>query len=149
MKHILILTGLIWTGFTLPASAATYGQKVVAAVLLAEARGEGETGMVAVAEVIRRRADQKGISPLLVVKPGAFSSLNGKTHDQIVRQFENHPMFPQALRIARTLYNEPEKLRNITKGATHFTHKAETPYWAVNQTPVAVIGNHAFYRLAN
>lgn len=149
MKHILILTGLIWAGFTLPASAATYGQKVVAAVLLAEARGEGETGMVAVAEVIRRRADQKGISPLLVVKPGAFSSLNGKTHDQIVRQFEHHPMFPQALRIARTLYNEPEKLRNITKGATHFTHKAETPYWAVNQTPVVVIGNHAFYRLAN
>jgi len=149
MKHILILTGLIWTGFALPASAATYGQKVVAAVLLAEARGEGETGMVAVAEVIRRRADLKGISPLSVVKPGAFSSLNGKTHDQIVRQFEHHPMFPQALRIARTLYNEPEKLRNITKGATHFTHKAETPYWAVNQTPVAVIGNHAFYRLAN
>lgn len=147
MKHILILTGLIWAMLASSASAATYGQKVVAAVLLAEARGEGETGMVAVAEVIRRRADQKGITPLQVVKPGAFSSLNGKTHDQIVRKFENHPMFPEALRIARMLYNEPQKLRNITRGATHFTNKEETPYWAVNQTPVAVIGNHAFYRL--
>ena len=147
MKHILLLTVLVWAGFTSPASAATYGQKVVAAVLLAEARGEGETGMVAVAEVIRRRADQQGVSPLLVVKPGAFSSLNGKTHDEIVKEFHRHPLFPQALRIARTTYNEPQKLQNITRGATHFTHKKETPYWAVNQTPVAVIGNHAFYRL--
>jgi hypothetical protein len=149
MKHILLLTGLLWAGFTLPASAATYGQKVVAAVLLAEARGEGENGMMAVAEVIRRRADQKGISPLSVVKPGAFSSLNGKTHEQIVREFEKHPLFPEALRIAKTTYNEPPKMRNITRGATHFTHKKEVPYWAVNQTPVAIIGNHAFYRLDN
>ncbi|HEY1170269.1 MAG TPA: cell wall hydrolase [Verrucomicrobiae bacterium] len=147
MKRILLLTVLVWAGFTSPASAATYGQKVVAAVLLAEARGEGETGMVAVAEVIRRRADQEGVSPLRVVKPGAFSSLNGKTHDEIVKEFYKHPQFSQALRIARTTYNEPQKLRNITRGATHFTHKKETPYWAVNQTPVAVIGNHAFYRL--
>ncbi len=147
MKHILLLMVLVWAGFTSPASGATYGQKVVAAVLLAEARGEGETGMVAVAEVIRRRADQQGVSPLSVVKPGAFSSLNGKSHDQIVKEFEKHPLFPQAVRIARTTYNEPQKMRNITRGATHFTNKKETPYWAVNQTPVAVIGNHAFYRL--
>lgn len=147
MRHILILSGLVWVGSLMTAQAATYGQKVVAAVLLAEARGEGQTGMIAVAEVIRRRADQNNITPLAVVKPGAFSSLNGKTHDQILREFQHHPMFPEALRIARLIYNEPEKLRDITHGATHFTNKRETPYWAVNQTPVAVIGNHAFYRL--
>ena len=147
MKHILMLTALLWAGFVMPGSAATYGQKVVAAVLLAEARGEGQTGMQAVAEVIRRRADDQGTTPLGVVKPGAFSSLNGKTHDQIVRQFENHPLFPQALEIARMTYNEPHKLKNLTRGANHFTKKQETPYWAINQTPVVVIGNHAFYRL--
>ncbi len=44
-------------------------------------------------------------------------------------------------------YNEPHKLKNLTRGANHFTKKQETPYWAINQTPVVVIGNHAFYRL--
>lgn len=40
--------------------AATHGQEIVAAVLIAEARGEGEKGMAAVAEFIRRRADIRG-----------------------------------------------------------------------------------------
>ena len=127
--------------------AATYGQKVVAAVLLAEARGEGLDGMRAVAEVIRRRADRQGVSPLAVVRPGAFSSLNGTTQDKLLRRFERHPLFESALRIARIAYNEPEKLGNLTRSATHFTHKSEKPYWSEGHVPVAVVGNHAFYRL--
>ncbi len=127
--------------------AATYGQKVVAAVLLAEARGEGERGMTAVAEVIRRRADQRRVTPLAVVQPGAFSSLNGINRDQLLRKFERHPLFQSALRIARLAYNEPERLGNLTRAATHFTRKDERPYWANGHHPVAVIGNHAFYRL--
>jgi N-acetylmuramoyl-L-alanine amidase len=126
---------------------ATYGQKVVAAVLLAEARGEGTDGMVAVAEVMRRRADERGVSMLAIARPGAFSSLNGTTRDRLLQRFERHPLFPQALEIARTAYNRPRDLRNITLGATHFTHKSEQPYWAVGHQPVVVIGNHAFYRL--
>jgi N-acetylmuramoyl-L-alanine amidase len=129
------------------ATAATYGQQVVAAVLLAEARGEGREGMVAVAEVMRRRADAQGTTMLGVARPGAFSSLNGKTHERLLSEFRHHPLFPAALEISRTAYNQPGRLRNITQGATHFTHKAERPYWALGHAPVAVIGNHAFYRL--
>jgi len=113
---LLVALALILAG---SARAATYGQKVVAAVLLAEARGEGEEGMMAVAEVIRRRADQKATSLLAVVRPGAFSSLNGLSHEKILRKFERHPLFPEALRIARIAYNEPEKLQNLTLRATH------------------------------
>lgn len=127
--------------------AATYGQQVVAAVLLAEARGEGEEGMRAVAEVIRRRAEQQGTSLLAVVKPGAFSSMNGLSHDKILGKFQRHPLFPKALQIARIAYNEPAKLGNLTLQATHFTHKNEKPYWSEGHKPVAIIGNHAFYRL--
>ena len=145
MRTILLLS-LALLG-TVPLRAATYGQKVVAAVLLAEARGEGETGMMAVAEVIRHRADQKGVSMLAVVHAGAFSSLNGTTRDKLLRRFEHHPLFPEALRIARLAYNEPQKLRNLSHSATHFTDKDERPYWAEGHTPVAVIGNHTFYRL--
>lgn len=130
------------------ASAATYGQEVVAAVLLAEARGEGVKGMQAVVEVIRRRADMKGVSMLAVIEPGAFSSLNGTNRDALLKKFWKHPMFSAALEIARRAYNRPETLRNITKGATHFARKEEIPWWAQGKHPVTTIGNHAFYRLA-
>jgi len=129
------------------ASTATYGQEVLAAVLLAEARGEGEVGMRAVAEVVRRRADAKGVSMLSVLKPGAFSSLNGTDRDALLRRFHGHPLFPKALAIARIAYNRPETLGDLTRGANHFTHKRERPYWSAGLQPVVVIGNHAFYRL--
>lgn len=145
MKNILLLSLVLLAAG--PLRAATYGQKVVAAVLLAEARGEGESGMMAVAEVIRHRADQRGVSLLAVMRPGAFSSLNGTTHEKLLHKFERHPLFPEALHIARLAYNDPEQLGNRTHSATHFTHKDERPYWSEDHTPVAVIGNHAFYRL--
>jgi spore germination cell wall hydrolase CwlJ-like protein len=127
--------------------AAPYGQEVMAAVLLAEARGEGDKGMTAVAEVIRRRADQKGVGILATLQPGAFSCLNGTSHSALLKKYKNHPLFPQALAIARLAYNQPHQLGNQTQGATHFTHKKEMPYWAVGRVPVATIRNHAFYRL--
>jgi len=130
------------------AVAATYGQEVVAAVLLAEARGEGDRGMKAVLEVIRTRADKKGVSMLAVVKPGAFTSLNGTNRDALLQRFKHHPLFAEALRIARTAYNEPHRLPNLTRDATHFAHKSEVPWWARGKRPVARIGNHVFYRLA-
>jgi spore germination cell wall hydrolase CwlJ-like protein len=120
---------------------------VLAAVLLAEARGEGHAGMRAVAEVVRRRADAMGVSMLAVLKPGAFSSLNGTTRDALLQRFRRHHLYTQALEIARTAYNCPELLGNSTFGANHFTHRREKPYWAAGHRPVVIIGNHAFYRL--
>jgi N-acetylmuramoyl-L-alanine amidase len=142
---LLLLLGL--GSFATNLSAATYGQEVLAAVLLAEARGEGEVGMRAVAEVVRRRADAQGVSMLVVLKPGAFSSLNGTNRDALLRRFHRHAQFPQALEIARLAYNRPEALGNLTRGANHFTHKRERPYWSDGYRPVVIIGNHAFYRL--
>ena len=134
--------------FSARVDAATYGQEVVAAVLLAEARGEGEKGMTAVAEVIRRRADLKGVSMLSVIEPGTFTSLNGTSRDALLKKFHKHSLFETAVRIARRAYNRPEDLDNITRGATHFAHKEVTPWWARGRNPVITIGNHAFYRLA-
>lgn len=128
------------------ACAATYGQQVVAAVLMGEAWGEGRVGMIAVAEVIRTRADQEGISPLAVVKkPLQFTSLNGTSPQRLIRKYQEAREWPVALEIARTMYNTPDQLPGITRGADHFDHGV--PYWARNKTPVAVIGRHKFYRL--
>jgi N-acetylmuramoyl-L-alanine amidase len=143
----LLLLGGALVSISVSSSAATYGQEVLAAVLLAEARGEGEVGMRAVAEVVRQRADANGVSMLLVLRPGAFSSLNGTDRDALLRKFHRHKLFPLALEIARTAYNRPEAMGNLTRGANHFTHKRERPYWSVGHRPVVTIGNHAFYRL--
>ena len=126
--------------------AATYGQEVVAAVLMGEARGEGREGMLAVAEVIRTRADQMGISPLAVVKQRLqFSCMNGLTPPQLIRKHWGNEQWETAIEIAQLLYNEPEKLPGITQGATHFDHGV--PSWALGRTPVAVVGRHKFYRM--
>ena len=131
-----------------PELSGTYGQQVVAAVLMAEAWGEGTEGMTAVAEVIRRRADEWGMSPLAVVKRVKhFSCLNRTRPETLLRKFYRKPDFVLALEIAKTVYNTPQNLPGFSRGATHFHDHSKTPYWATGELPVAVIGNLSFYRL--
>lgn len=131
-----------------PATGPTYGQQVVAAVLMAEAWGEGQTGMTAVAEVIRARAEAAGRSPLWVVQqPRQFSCLNRTEPRELIRRFGRHPDFDVALEIARRLYNSPEALAGIANGATHFERAGTRAYWTAGHQPVARIGRLHFYRL--
>jgi N-acetylmuramoyl-L-alanine amidase len=148
MKLSILL--LCCLGFGPITRAATYGQKIVAAVLMAEAWSEGEVGMTAVAEVIRTRANATGLSPLAIVTiPKHFSCLNKASAEDLYRKFSSEPDFQKALAIARTLYNEPGKLPGYAKGADHFTRSDEKPFWARGKRPIIIIGNHAFYRLGN
>jgi spore germination cell wall hydrolase CwlJ-like protein len=129
---------------------ATYGQKMVAAVLLAEARGDGKRGMTAVAEVIRTRADSKAWSksPLAVIQERKqFSSVNGTTVGKLHAKMQKSRLYPVALRISRTMYNTPEKLPGYAQGATHFARYDANPYWALGRKPVARVGQHLFYKL--
>ena len=125
---------------------STYGQRVVAAVLMGEARGEGETGMTAVAEVIRNRANAASKSPLeVVLKQGQFSCLKDTTPEALHAKFHRMDTYPMALQIAKTCYNTPEQLPNVSKGATFFHHKQNRPPWLGDVLPVTTIGNHTFY----
>ena len=136
------------SGSGFAASNGTYGQRVVAAVLMAEAWGEGEKGMTAVAEVIRERSREWKISPLAVVKRAKhFSCLNNTRPEQLILKFHRKKDFAVALKISRTLYNKPKELPGLAKGATHFHDKSKTPYWTAGHQPVATIGKLLFYRL--
>lgn len=143
----------LWlAGWATPSVAAppeaTYGQQVVAAVLMAEAWGEGEAAMTAVAEVIRLRADAAGRSPLWVVQqPYQFSCLNGVEPPKLIRRFMRHADFTRALEIARRIYNRPEELTGIARGATHFERVGTRAYWTRGHQPVARFGDLHFYRL--
>lgn len=139
----------VWAAPAAAASPeATYGQQVVAAVLMAEAWSEGEAAMTAVAEVIRLRADAAGRSPLWVVKqPYQFSCLNGVEPPKLIRRFMRHPDFTLAVEIARRIYNRPEEMTWIARGATHFERVGTRAYWTRGHQPVARFGKLHFYRL--
>jgi N-acetylmuramoyl-L-alanine amidase len=126
---------------------STYGQRIVASVLMGEARGEGEIGMAAVAEVIRNRANAASKSPLaIVLKKGEFSCLNDTTPEALHQKFYRMKTYPMALRIAKTCYNTPEQLPNVTKGAIFFdSMKKNRPPWLGDVQLVTTIGNHRFY----
>jgi hypothetical protein len=125
---------------------STYDDRVIAAVIVAEAAGESKVGMICVAEVIRQRAIEYGIRPVqAVLKRHHFSSLNRTTPDRLIHKHERTPEFQYALCVVGWLNSN--RLPGYTKMANHFTRKTERPYWARHKRPVAVIGNHAFYRL--
>ena len=116
----------------------------MAAVLLGEAANQGQQGMIAVAEVIDTRCTQKHSMPYQVVtKRRAFACLDHTTPERLVRKWQGNAYYPWALQLAQL-----RSLPGIAHGATHFTRSNEKPSWALKNKPVAVIGRHAFYRLA-
>jgi spore germination cell wall hydrolase CwlJ-like protein len=113
--------------------------------LIGEARGVGKIGMTAVAEVIRDRANAASKSPLeIVLKKGEFSCLKDTTPEALHRQFHQMKTYPMALQIAKTCYNTPKQLPNVTKGATFFAHTQNRPPWLGDVQLVTTIGNHRF-----
>ena len=152
-KHTMkwLMAYFLW-GLPLTLSAATYQEKAVASVLMGEARREGAPGMTAVADVIRQRTLDKKQTPLQVIsvhrgKVHAFSCLNGTTIDHLIDKFAVQPSYPCALHIAQVLCEAPASLPAIANAADHFTRIDERPYWARGKRPVAIIGEHAFYKL--
>ena len=147
MKILHIMAaGMVALSAKAGVQSCTYGQRVVAAVLMGEAEGEGEAGMVAVAGVIRNRAVEHGRSPLQAVcRKRAFSCLNGKTPEQLYQEHCRSPLFKEALRIAKTIYNSPGDLPGTTQGATFYDRTGATSPWLSEVRQVAIIGQHAFY----
>jgi spore germination cell wall hydrolase CwlJ-like protein len=141
--------GLVVT-LVAPCGAASFDERLVAAVLMAEARGEGIVGMTAVGEVIANRARIRQKHPAVVVQEAyQFSPLNRTKPRELVSRYENMPLYREALRIANTVIQTPAKLPGLTAGADHFEDlRAPTPRWARGLRPVAVVGGHRFWLLS-
>lgn len=131
-------------------ASATWEEKVVAAVIMGEARGEGESGMIAVGEVIHQRSVERHQTPVRVVTDkGEFASKVGKTAVQMVQSYSKERGYATALRVAHLVCHCPDKLPGITKSANYFDNKGRHPWWASSGVRVATIGNHVFYRVPN
>ena len=123
----------------------TKAEKIVAITILAEARGEGDKGMYAVAAVIAQRSNERKLTPSQVcLQRLQFSCWNGKG----VKDLEHLLKVPQAKYALLLARNVSLLSREYVGFANHYhNNKIKTPYWAKGKKPVKVIGNHLFYKL--
>ena len=112
------------------AQAGEIPEDVAVRVLIGEAGNQGEVGMIAVAEVLRRRGSTKG-----------FYGLKAKHVDQ-------QPAW--VWEMARKAWRASAST-NYTRGASHFENVKAfgTPYWAKKMEVVFVHKAHTFYRERN
>ena len=113
-----------------------------------EARGEGETGMEAIANVVMNRLGSKGFPDTIcaVVRQGSEQGncsfswwCDGRSDD--AQEAESYAI---AKEIARKALNRQLPAR--TDGALYFHHRNVSPSWAAEYRKTAEIGDHVFYR---
>lgn len=124
---------------------------VVARTIWGEARGEGITGMQAVANVICNRVSAAiwyGASfEDVCKKPYQFSCWNASDPNSSKCAFvtDQDETFKSAKYIAELALNG--LLADITRGANHYHATGVRPNWADDSKRTATIGNHIFYKL--
>ena len=125
-------------------------EDILARTICGEARGEGEQGMQAVANVIMNRTDKPGWWGTTIkdvcLKPYQFSCWNVDDPNRpiILNLDENYSIYNDAMAIAQNASNG--SLPDITDGATNYYAKGiPEPKWAAGKTPCAVIGNQLFF----
>ncbi len=157
MKKLIIIirTALLYSTANAwePRNAPSWEQReLIAAVIIAEAGGEGQKGMEAVYEVIWQRASLQERSYLAVItQRKQFSCLNGVKHDDLIKRMSKHKhyewvrksllIFPPLT--VHTVPNGQEKV-NRNRADHYFAHKKVKPYWSNGKGKV--IGNHTFER---
>ncbi|GHU01135.1 hypothetical protein FACS1894186_3280 [Alphaproteobacteria bacterium] len=123
---------------------------LLARTIWAEARGEGASGMAAVACVVVNRVRAPcwwGDSVASVCRaPWQFSCWNkGEPNGAAaLRVGAGNAEFVLALRLATRAVMGA--LPDSTGGATHYHAASVLPRWAKGRTPCAIIGNHLFYK---
>lgn len=137
-------------------SNLTKDDLIVAATLWGEARGEGEKGMIAVANVIRNRAESKGITPKeVVLKPKQFSVWNATDTDteinRIKTMYKKNPNSGDSKMwdLAKKITNDyvKNKGNDITKGSQFYHTTSIKPKWNWDKLEyTTTIGSHKFYR---
>ena len=147
MKTILLYVLLISQSITAlgASSELSRQQKVVAITILAEARGEGDRGMGAVAAVIAQRAiDRKQTWEKVCLTKWQFSCWNGKKISDLDHLLDV-PQAEMAIYLAKNMHRiDRSKIGNANH---YYADYIKAPYWAKGETPTVKIGRHIFYRL--
>jgi spore germination cell wall hydrolase CwlJ-like protein len=115
-----------------------------------EARGEGDAGMEAIANVIMNRTGHEGFPNTIcgVVKQGQEQGAcqfswwcDGRSDDATEEEPYSH-----AKEIARKALNR--QLKDRTGGALYFHHRKLAPNWSKEYIRTVEVGEHVFYKPA-
>ena len=143
MLTITVLVGMV-------SSLKGNDSRIVAQTILAEARGDGEAGMYAVAACIKVRAKNRKLTYAQVcLQPKQFSCWNANDPNRAkMHRFLSLPQAEYALMLA----NNMDKVN--TKFIGHADHymtvklwKTGRVKWARGHKPVAFAGSHAFFKI--
>lgn len=132
---------------------------VLARTIYGEARGEGENGMIAVANVVMNRVRRQNYltgyvysgnmsSPSIAAtckKSNQFSCWFDTQLPIITSVTTADPTFARCKEIAQMA--KSGLLLDITNNADHYHTNYVNPSWSIGKKPVTVIGKHLFYRL--
>lgn len=118
---------------------------IIALTILGEARGEGHAGMYRVACVIQQRQINRGLSAKDVcLQRRQFSCWNRRAPSRsLLRTKEGE----RAMELARRILAKQSLKRGLIGYADHYCTLKTFPKWAKGRKPVAVFGNHKFYKL--
>lgn len=126
---------------------------IAARTVYGEARGEGVSGMIAVAWVIRNRAEKGGWWGDTIAgvckHPFQFSCWNpSDPNSKLIEALEvfSPPYRDSVWAVMRALM-EKDKGKDPTFGSDHYHTPSVAPKWAASTRPMTVIGNHSFYKL--
>ena len=129
-----------------------YEQKIIALTILAEARGEGNMGMYAVACVIQQRSIERKMTVMEVcLAPSQFSCWNGK--GSIASKMDDKknlfaaPQAEYAAQLARVIWGNQALERKVIGNANHYHTTDVKPKWSKGKDATVTIKHHKFYRL--
>lgn len=110
--------------------------------IIAEALGEGQTGMQMVGETIINRAQQRGLTPEgVVTQPSQYTGY-WSPGSAAQKAFND----PNVVTAAQAAWQMAQGADDPTGGANHyFNPNIVQPSWARNMTPTVTHGGHAFY----
>ena len=123
-------------------------EQIVALTILGEARGEGKSGMYAVACIIQKRSINRKLVPHMVCwQSKQFSCWNEKGIDDLAHLFDISKGAWYAIDLARAMNKDMKFDMKYVNNADHYCTLKANPYWAKGKKPVKIIGNHKFYKL--
>jgi hypothetical protein len=131
------------------AELTDYQKDILAKTILGEARGEGDAGMAAVAQVILNRANSGQFSndPAgVALQPYQFSTWNSGAGGNNPQQFApGSSQYQRALDIVNRVAGG--QIPDATNGALYYHAPSVSPSWSsgVNKYGTTTIGNHIFY----
>lgn len=136
-------------------SVTREGLEVMAKTLWAEARGEPYVGQIAVAWVIRNRAEDKRWPRTIhqvCKQPWQFSCWNGElkadlqddNYRAMLRADVGVAGFTRALHVAAGVLTG-DLMTYLPRGTCHYHADSVSPSWAAGHTPCGTIGRHLFY----